>query len=149
LLDLLFSTLLAAIPAVILAIVLAVAVSSGHETAFTQAQEDQQNEELGLAILGGAVLGFLPVYLAYHTIANAKGGGWGKRIAGLRVLRERDGALPGYGTGFLRTIAPSLIGLPPLIGNLLQLLDYLWCVWDRQKQTWHDKISGTVVVAVN
>jgi uncharacterized RDD family membrane protein YckC len=145
LLDLLFSLLIAAIPAVILAVVLALAVSSSQEEAFTSFEEDQQNEDIALAAVGGAVLGYFPVYLAYHTIANAKGGGWGKRIVGLRVLRERDGELPGYGTGFLRIFITMVMGAV----NLVQLLDYLWCIWDAQKQTWHDKISGTVVVAVS
>lgn len=149
LLDFLFATLVAAIPAVVLAIVLLLTVSSTQDEPRTRFQEDEQNQELGWAIVGGAFVGFIPAYLAYHTISNAKGGGWGKRIVGLRVLRERDGALPGYGTGFLRTIAPSLIGFAPLVGSILQLLDYLWCIWDKQKQTLHDKISGTVVVAIN
>jgi uncharacterized RDD family membrane protein YckC len=146
LLDALFSTLLAAIPAVVLAIVFAVLVASNQEEAFTRAEEDRRNEEIGLAALGGFVLGYVPVYLAYHTIANAKGGGWGKRIAGLRVLRERDGALPGYGTGFLRAFVPVTLWL---LISILWLLDHLWCIWDRQKQTWHDKIAGTVVVAIS
>lgn len=146
LLDLLFSTLIAAIPAVLLAILFAVLVASNQEEVFTQTQEDEQAEQIAYAIVGGFLVGYLPVYFAYHTIANAKGGGWGKRIVGLRVLRARDGALPGYGSGFLRTIAPSLIGFVPLVGGILQLIGYLSCIWDSQKQTWHDKIAGTVVV---
>ena len=146
LLDLLFSTLLGAIPGVILAIVLALAVASSQDEAFTQAQEDQNNENIAIAAIAGFALGFYPVQLAYYTIANAKGGGWGKRIVGLRILRQRDGALPGYGTGFLRTIAPSLIGLVPLVSYILVPLNYLWCIWDSQKQCWHDKMAGTIVV---
>jgi uncharacterized RDD family membrane protein YckC len=146
LLDLLFATLLAAIPGVILAIVLAFAVANSQEEPRTVFEEQDQEDDVALAAVGGFLLGYYPVYLAYFTIANAKGGGWGKRIVGLRILRHRDGAQPGYGTGFLRTIAPTLIGLVPLVGSILQLLDYLWCIWDGQKQTWHDKIAGTIVV---
>ena len=25
-------------------------------------------------------------------------------------------------------------------------LGYLWAIWDKQKQGWHDKMAGTVVV---
>lgn len=146
LLDALFATLLAAIPGVLMAVLFGVLVAANQEEAFTQVQEDQQAEDLVFAIFGGFALGFFPVYLAYYTIANAKGAGWGKRIVGLRILRVRDGQVPEYGTGFLRTIAPSIIGAVPFVGGILQLLDYLWCIWDSQKQTWHDKICGTVVV---
>jgi uncharacterized RDD family membrane protein YckC/ribosomal protein L40E len=146
LLDTLFATLLAAIPGVLLAILVGVLVAANQEEVATPVQEQDQEGELVLAIVGGFLLGYLPVYLAYFTIANAKGGGWGKRIVGLRILRARDGVLPGYGTGLLRTILPSLIGAVPFAGSILQLLNYLWCIWDSQKQTWHDKIAGTVVV---
>jgi len=25
-------------------------------------------------------------------------------------------------------------------------LGFLWCIWDSEQQTWHDKVAGTVVV---
>ena len=149
LLDGLFATLLAMIPGIIVATIVGVAVNASQEEVFTQIQRDQQSEDLIASIIIGFFVGFALAALAYQVVANAKGGGWGKRIVGLRVLRARDGALPGYGTGFLRAIAPSLIGLVPLVGSLLQLLNYLWCIWDSQKQAWHDKIAGTVVVVAN
>lgn len=136
LLDFLFASLFAAGPGIALTIAFVLQVD-------TSGSEGEDNTSL--AIVGGFMLGYLPVYLAYKTIANAKGGGWGKRIAGLRVLRERDGANPGYGTGFLRAFVSAALGS---FVSILWLLDKLWCIWDRQKQTWHDKIAGTVVVAV-
>ncbi len=30
--------------------------------------------------------------------------------------------------------------------SLASLLDDLWMLWDKQKQTLHDKIAGTIVV---
>ncbi|MBI5289209.1 MAG: RDD family protein [Chloroflexi bacterium] len=61
------------------------------------------------------------------------------------MLRERDGSAPGYGTGFIRAFVSLALWI---FISILWLLDKLWCIWDRQKQTWHDKIAGTVVVAV-
>ncbi len=29
------------------------------------------------------------------------------------------------------------------------LLGYFWMLWDSEKQTWHDKIATTVVVATS
>ena len=145
LLDSLFSTLLAAIPGVALAVVLGLAVAANQEEPVSRFEEDNQDGNIALAAFGGFLLGYLPVYFGYHTIANAKGGGWGKRIVGLRVLKETTGENPGYGTGFLRIFITRLIGFI----SIISLLDHLWCIWDRQKQTWHDKIAGTVVVAVS
>lgn len=145
LLDFLFASLFALIPGILAAAALGLWVDSTHEelSVFDVEGQNQQDEELGYAIGGGFMLGYVPIYVLYKTIANAKGGGWGKRIAGLRTLRERDGALPGYGTGFLRTIFPVVLALTVLF---LWALDKLWCIWDGRKQTWHDKIAGTIVV---
>jgi uncharacterized RDD family membrane protein YckC len=30
--------------------------------------------------------------------------------------------------------------------GLITLLDDLWMLWDRQKQTLHDKVAGTIVI---
>ena len=32
------------------------------------------------------------------------------------------------------------------LASLFQLLDYLWALWDKEKQTLHDKAANTVVV---
>ncbi len=99
----------------------------------------------------GAVFGFLGVlmlvfgaiFLAYHTIATAKGGGFGKRIIALRVVNEADGARIPYGRAFLRSVIPLGFWMYMNIG---WWVDNLWCIWDPKKQTLHDKMSGTVVI---
>lgn len=145
LLDGLFAALIAMIPGIIVATIVGVAVNASQEEVFTQIQRDQQSDDLVGSIIIGFFGGFFLGVLAYQIIATAKGGGWGKRIVGLRVLRSRDGAFPGYGTALLRVVATVFLGAI----NIIQLLDYLWCIWDGQKQTWHDKIAGTVVVVAD
>ena len=86
----------------------------------------------------GVYLGYIPVYFAYHWISAALGGGWGKHIVGLRVVREADGMAPGFGTALYRTFLAQvffLFGIP-----------YLWSLWDPKKRTLHDKAAGTIVV---
>lgn len=142
-LDLLFVALLAVIPAMLLGFGLGYAVSSSQDEATTIFEEDEQDDNVALAAAGGAILAYTAVYATYFTIANGRGGGWGKRILGLRILRQRDGVSPGYGTGFLRMLIPAVFWS---FISLLWLLDNLWCIWDSQKQCWHDKIAGTIVV---
>jgi uncharacterized RDD family membrane protein YckC len=35
-----------------------------------------------------------------------------------------------------------------IFSMMVIFLGFLWAAWDREKQTWHDKIAGTVVVKV-
>ncbi len=64
----------------------------------------------------------------------------GKLLLGLRVQRT-DGSNPGFWTMLLR----EWIG--KFISYVFFGLGYWWAIWDKDRQTWHDKIAGTVVVA--
>jgi uncharacterized RDD family membrane protein YckC len=82
--------------------------------------------------------------LAYFTYfeGGPTGQTLGKQALGIRVIDFKVGGPIGYGRGLLRTIARLLSGLVLFLG-------YLWMLWDPEKQTWHDKIAGTVVVPVD
>jgi len=98
------------------------------------------------AIIGG-VAGSRPLYdllafvgtLIIGYMNGATGQSPGKRVAGLRLIRESDGGLMGGGMGVLREILH-------LLDTLALLLGWLWPLWDRKRQTFADKIVGTVVV---
>jgi len=62
----------------------------------------------------------------------------GKKALSIRVVDFNTGGAIGGGRGFLRYIGR--------IPSSIFYLGYLWMLWDPQKQTWHDKIAGTVVV---
>lgn len=63
----------------------------------------------------------------------------GKLVMGLRIIDVATGGTPPVGRLALRYIGYIVSGLPLFLG-------YLWMLWDPQKQTWHDKMGGTVVV---
>ena len=103
-----------------------------------------------------------PLSTAYYVIGNGRGGTLGKRWAGLRVI-DATGAAPGMKRAVVRAIPAFGLGLlglvndlvhrwwglwsPPLdYVSLLLPLDDLWMIWDRRKQTLHDKLAGTFVV---
>jgi uncharacterized RDD family membrane protein YckC len=81
--------------------------------------------------------------LAYYTYfeGSASGQTVGKRALGIRVIDFRTGAPIGYGRAFIRWIGRILSQIPCYLG-------YLWMLWDKEKQTWHDKLANDVVVPV-
>lgn len=64
---------------------------------------------------------------------------WGKRALNIRVIDARTGQAIGYGKATVRYLARILSQLPCYLG-------YLWMLWDDERQTWHDKLSDSVVV---
>jgi len=90
------------------------------------------------AIVGGPPLGFL-VALAYFAGMWAwKGTTVGGVVLNLKVVRLDDKPV---------TITVALVrGLAAAFSVIVLFLGFLWMIWDREKQTWHDKIAGTVVI---
>jgi len=62
----------------------------------------------------------------------------GKKIMKIKIVTT-DGQSLTIGRAFLRYIGYFLSGI--LFG-----LGYLWIIWDKQNQGWHDKITGTIVI---
>ena len=88
----------------------------------------------------GSALGVL-VGLAYYVYleGSASGQTVGKRALNIRVVDFATGGPLGPAKAFIRWISRILSGIPCGLG-------YFWMLWDNEKQTWHDKIAGTVVV---
>ena len=68
----------------------------------------------------------------------------GKFALGIRV-RQTDGSPATWREAALRPVLELVIGVLGI--SLATLLDDLWMLWDKQKQTLHDKVAGTIVVA--
>lgn len=90
------------------------------------------------AFVGGLPLGFL-VALAYFAGLWAwKGTTVGGIVLNLKVVRFDDQPV---------TFAVALVrGLASVLSVIVFFLGFLWIILDRDKQSWHDKIAGTVVV---
>jgi uncharacterized RDD family membrane protein YckC len=63
----------------------------------------------------------------------------GKRALGIRVVDQRAGGSIGPVRAFIRYVGR-------IVSSLVVFLGYLWMLWDPEKQTWHDKMAGSVVV---
>ena len=67
-----------------------------------------------------------------------KGTTVGGIVLNLHVVRE-DGQHMTFLTAFVRSVAA-------VFSAFVLFLGFFWIGWDAQKQGWHDKIAGTVVV---
>jgi uncharacterized RDD family membrane protein YckC len=82
--------------------------------------------------------------IGYYAYLEGSGSGQtvGKRGMGIRVYDLRGRGPIGFGRGVGRYFGRILSALPLFLG-------YFWMLWDGERQTWHDKLVGTVVVPVD
>ncbi|GIW07688.1 MAG: hypothetical protein KatS3mg060_2493 [Dehalococcoidia bacterium] len=79
--------------------------------------------------------------LYFILLIGATGRTLGGMLLGLQVLAV-DGSAAGYGRAAIRWVAFTILSAIPIVN----LLNFLWMLWDEKRQTIHDKIAGTVVV---
>jgi uncharacterized RDD family membrane protein YckC len=90
------------------------------------------------AIVGGMPLGLL-VALAYFAGMWAwRGTTIGGIVLGLKVVRM-DGQVLTFPAALVRGLAAGF-------STIVLFLGFLWIAWDPDKQGWHDKIAGTIVL---
>jgi uncharacterized RDD family membrane protein YckC len=121
-------------------------------TAFTQVQTDPVTGEVtsGGAGLASAIFGLVAIATVFGLFYEVglialRGATPGKQILGIKVVREADGQVPGWGPAILRWLIPQVGGMVCGIG---QYVVYLSPFWDsgQRLQGWHDKVAKTLVV---
>ncbi len=93
----------------------------------------------GPAGLMGYFMFLFPLYFAAMWVW--KGTTIGGTVLRLKVVRL-DGRRLDWPTAGVRAVGA-------LFGSMAGGLGYFWSGWDSEKQGWHDKIAGTVVVKTN
>lgn len=99
------------------------------------------NLVLSLVLKGaGSALSVL-VGLGYYVYLEGSPSGQtvGKRAMNIRIVDADTGGPLGYGRAVVRYLGRIVSGFACLLG-------YLWMLWDKNKQTWHDKMATSVVV---
>jgi len=100
-------------------------------------------------IVHGRVLGWLPdrdflhllLFLGYFVGMHLwRATTLGGLVLGLKVVRL-DGRRIDFPCAIVRALGSIFSGM---VGGL----GFFWCAWDAERQTWHDKLAGTVVVRV-
>jgi uncharacterized RDD family membrane protein YckC len=91
-----------------------------------------------MAFLGG----FAPLLLIVYYVGmwTWKGTSIGKICLGLKIVRV-DGTPIDFAVALVRSLASCF-------SFAVFLLGFFWAGWDKEKQSWHDKIAGTIVVQV-
>lgn len=101
-----------------------------------------------LPLTGGeAVRPGQPIYTAYLIAVSFVYFAWfwthGGQTLGMRAwrvtLRTRDGSAVTWRHALVRSVAAVLSWIPCGAG-------FLWGLFDRERLTWHDRLSGTEVV---
>ena len=88
-----------------------------------------------LSLIGALIGVFYSIYFI-----GKKGATPGKKLMKIRVVNKDTKEVPGILKAFLREIVGKFVS------SVFFFLGYLWAVWDKEKQTWHDKIAGTIVI---
>ncbi len=84
---------------------------------------------------------FLLLWVAYHvTMWTWKGTTIGGVVMGIKVVRL-NGAPVNFSVALVRSLSSFFSGLVLFLG-------FFWVGWDRDTQSWHDMIAGTIVVRV-
>jgi uncharacterized RDD family membrane protein YckC len=96
----------------------------------------------------GYAIGDVVYYLAYlvgvawivynRYILGGQGQSYGKKLLGLRLIKEETGQPIGAGMAFVRDLAH-------IVDSIICYVGWLFPLWDAKKQTLGDKIVGTLV----
>ncbi len=103
------------------------------------------------ALISDNILFFITLvigYVIWWLIVLGRGQTPGKQLVGIRAIRD-DGQPASWGRMFLREFVYKdiVFGILSLLtAGIVWVLEYLWAFWDRDRQTLHDKLAGTVVV---
>jgi uncharacterized RDD family membrane protein YckC len=120
---------------------------AGNEASPLHLGDAAENNLLWLLASAAGLYVLLAVIYAPLFMAVWRGATPGKRLVGIRVVRD-TGADITIGTAFIREpLAKGL--LINVIGGsfvLVSLLSYLWPLWDRECRAGHDFIARTRVV---
>lgn len=96
--------------------------------------------DAGAAMILMAIVLVVAGYVAYYAVLEGRRGQTiGKMAVSIRVVDADTGGPVGIGRGIGRFFARILSSLPLMLG-------YLWPLWDKRKQTFHDKLVNCCVI---
>ena len=94
---------------------------------------------IAIAVLLGIVGVVATIAYQVILIGGASGATWGMRAVNVKAVDAKTGGSIGSGRALGRMLFASFISSWFYLG-------YLWNLWDKDKQTWHDKVTTSIVV---
>lgn len=88
-----------------------------------------------------ALAGLVAGYVLYSRKVGATGQAWGHKMMGYKIVDKNTRQPIGAGKAFGRLLLQGIVDGACYIG-------YLWPLWDKEKQTFADKILDTIAVKV-
>jgi uncharacterized RDD family membrane protein YckC len=85
---------------------------------------------------------YVIMWMGYNIVMiNMSGQTFGKKLLGIKVVGEDGKKLT-----LLQTIARETIGR--FLSTVFFEIGYLWMIFDKNRQTWHDMLAKTIVIKV-
>lgn len=104
-----------------------------------------------ISLLSFIVTGVASLIYGTVLVGGKRGQTVGMMAVGIRAVRDGTHDMVGYGRAFGRALVEEvfrLLGSATIILGVVWLLDMLFPLWDKKRQTLHDKIAKTVVLRV-
>ncbi len=116
-------------------------------------EPDFTDIEPGRLLLGAALIGLgaFSLLLVQIIMVSMRGQTIGKRLLGIRIVRNLDGSNPGFARAWLlRSLGVGLIGtlaalILPMLGNVFSIVNYAF-IFRADRRCLHDLIADTKVV---
>lgn len=122
-------------------ILVTIALATGEHSTTARGETTVEPTSAGLVMSFVSVILYLGLWVWNRLIRQGKTGqSIGKKVLNIRLVGRVTGEPVGAGVALLREICHVVDGF--------FYLGYLWPLWDRERQTFSDKIVGTYVVNV-
>jgi uncharacterized RDD family membrane protein YckC len=89
----------------------------------------------------GSGLGTLASFVYFTYFHGRTGQTPGDAALGIKVVDIENGEVIGYGRAFGRALVA-------IVSTIVLLLGFFWMIWDKRKQTWHDKAVSSLPIRV-
>ena len=101
-----------------------------------------KNVEEVILLVNSAFLYIISIKILYHTFFIWQyGATMGKMLFKMQVVDEKTFFKPDFSHSFLRAVIR-------IVSESLFYLGFLWGVFTKTRQTWHDKLAKTLVIDV-